>query len=112
MMIDEDIINDFKSKIKDYDKDYAFSQEEVLNILERYEIKYAKSTIEAIPKADYETRLKADMMATLKRLYGKLKVIHERYYTAEHLDEAYGVEISMEEVRKKINDLVGKDGNI
>lgn len=65
MMIDEDIINDFKSKIKDYDKDYAFSQEEVLNILERYEIKYAKSTIEAIPKDQYEQRLKADLVAIL-----------------------------------------------
>lgn len=68
MTIDEDIINDFKSKIKDYGKDYAFSQEEVLNILERYEIKHAKSTIEAIPKDQYEARLKADMVAMLEDL--------------------------------------------
>lgn len=63
-------------------------------------------------KADYETRLKADMETMLKRLYGELKMMHERYSTAEHWDEAYGIEISMEEVRKKINDLRRKDGNI
>lgn len=62
-------------------------------------------------QAEYETHLKADMEAVLKKLYGKLKMIHERYSTAEHWDEAYGVEISMEEVRKKINDLRGKDGD-
>lgn len=34
------LIDDFKNKISSYDKDYKFSQEEVLEILERYEIKY------------------------------------------------------------------------
>ena len=107
-LIDADIIKYFKSKIKDYGKDYAFSQEEVLNILERYVIKYAKSTIEVIPRDQYEARLKADMVAMLKRLYGELKMIHERYSAAEHWDEAYGVELSMEEVRKKINAIKGE----
>lgn len=51
-LIDADIVKYFKNKIKDYDKDYAFSQEEVLNILERYERKYAKSTIEASEEED------------------------------------------------------------
>ena len=67
--------------------------------------------VEAIPKVDYETRLRADMVAMLEKLNEKLKKMHERYSTAEHWDEAYGVAISMEEVRKKINDLGGKDGN-
>lgn len=34
------LIDDFKNRISSYDKDYKFSQEEVLNILERFEIKY------------------------------------------------------------------------
>ena len=41
------LIDDFKNKISSYDKEYRFSQEEVLNILERYEIKY--ENVKAIP---------------------------------------------------------------
>lgn len=44
-LIDADIIKDFKNKIKDYKKDYKFTQEEIFNILERYEIKYAPTII-------------------------------------------------------------------
>ena len=44
---DADIIKDFKNKIKNYGKDYRFTQEEILNILGRYEIKYAPTIIEA-----------------------------------------------------------------
>lgn len=46
-LIDAGIIKDFKNKIKHYGKDYMFTQEEILNILERYEIKYAPTIIEA-----------------------------------------------------------------
>lgn len=46
-LIDADIIKDFKNKIKDYKKDYKFTHEEIFNILERYEIKYAPTIIEA-----------------------------------------------------------------
>lgn len=76
-MIDADIIKYFKRKIKDYDKDYVFSQEEVLNILERYERKYAKSTVEAIPKDQYETRLKADMVAMLTELKTEIHIMSD-----------------------------------
>ncbi len=37
--VSRQIIHSFKNKINDYGKDYTFSQEEILNILERYEIK-------------------------------------------------------------------------
>lgn len=46
-IIDANIIKDFKNKIKHYEKDYKFTQEEILNILERYEIKYATTIIKA-----------------------------------------------------------------
>ena len=46
-LIDADITKDLKNKIKHYGKDYKFTQEEILNILERYEIKYASTIIEA-----------------------------------------------------------------
>ncbi len=52
-LVDENVIKDFKDKIKCYKEDYAFSQEEILNILERYEIKYAPTIIEA-DKAESE----------------------------------------------------------
>lgn len=42
---DANILKDFKNKIKHYEKDYKFTQEEILNILERYEIKYAPTII-------------------------------------------------------------------
>lgn len=41
------LIDDFKNRISSYDKEYRFSQEEVLNILERYEIKH--KSVKAIP---------------------------------------------------------------
>jgi len=52
-LIDADIIKDFKNVIKNYGKDYRFTQEEILNILGRYEIKYAPTIIEA-DKAESE----------------------------------------------------------
>jgi hypothetical protein len=41
------LIDDFKNRISSYAKEYKFSQEEVLDILERYEIKYRNAR--AIP---------------------------------------------------------------
>lgn len=46
IVVDTNIVKDFKNKIKHYEKDYKFTQEEILNILERYEIKYISTTIE------------------------------------------------------------------
>ena len=51
-LIDADITKDLKNKIKHYGKDYKFTQEEILNILERYEIKYAPTIIE-VDKGEY-----------------------------------------------------------
>ncbi len=51
-LIDADAIKDFKDKIKHYKKDYAFSQEEILNIMERCEIKYRKTIIDADKESD------------------------------------------------------------
>ena len=51
-IIDANIIKDFKNRIKHYGKDYRFTQEEILNILERYEIKYAPTIIEADKEGD------------------------------------------------------------
>lgn len=39
--INNHVIESFKNKINDYEKDYKFSKEELINILERYELKYA-----------------------------------------------------------------------
>lgn len=61
--------------------------------------------VEAIPKADYETRLKADMVAVLEELKEQLREMHEDFFETEHFDEAYGVSDSMDVIQQKINEL-------
>lgn len=62
-------------------------------------------TVEAIPKAEYEARLKADMVAMLEELKEQLREMHEDYFETEHYDEAYGVSVSMAEIQQKIDKL-------
>jgi len=64
--------------------------------------------VEAIPKADYEARLKADMVAMLEELKEQLREMHEDFFETEHYDEAYGVSDSMDEIQQKINALKGE----
>ena len=61
--------------------------------------------VEAIPKAEYEARLKADMVAMLEELKEQLREMHEDYFETEHYDEAYGVSVSMAEIQQKIDKL-------
>jgi hypothetical protein len=67
----------------------------------------AQPTVEAIPKADYENRLKADMVAMLEELKEQLREMHEDFFETEHFDEAYGVSDSMDVIQEKINELKG-----
>ena len=60
-------------------------------------------------QADYENRLKADMVAMLKDLKEQLREMHEDYFETEHFDEAYGVSVSMHEIQQKINALRGEE---
>ena len=60
-------------------------------------------TVEAIPKADYEARLKADMVAMLEELKEQVREMHEDFFETEHFDEAYGVSNSMDIIQEKIN---------
>lgn len=46
------VIKDFKNKINDYSENYKFSKAEIINILERYELKYNKTIIEADKEED------------------------------------------------------------
>lgn len=52
IVVDTNIVKDFKNKIKHYEKDYKFTQEEILNILERYEIKYTSTIIKTDEEKD------------------------------------------------------------
>jgi DNA-binding LytR/AlgR family response regulator len=61
-----------------------------------------------IPKADYENRLKADMVAMLEELKEQLREMHEDFFETEHFDEAYGVSNSMDIIQQKINALKGE----
>ena len=63
------------------------------------------TTVDAIPKTDYENRLKADMVAMLKELKEQLREMHEDFFETEHFDEAYGVSDSMDIIQEKINAL-------
>ncbi len=64
-------------------------------------------TVEAIPKADYETHLKADIVAMLEELKEQLRVMHEKLFEKEDFDEAYGVSDSMDVIEQKIDSLKG-----
>ena len=61
--------------------------------------------VEAIPKADYEARLKADMVTMLEELKEQLREMHEDFFETEHFDEAYGVSDSMDIIQQKIDKL-------
>lgn len=56
-------------------------------------------------EADYETRLKADMVAMLEDLKEQLREMYEDFFETEHFDGAYGVSASMGEIQEKINAL-------
>jgi len=56
-------------------------------------------------QADYETRLKADMVAMLEELKEQLREMHEDFFETEHFDEAYGVSDSMDVIQQKISSL-------
>ena len=56
-------------------------------------------------QADYENRLKADMVAMLEEIKEQLREMHEDFFETEHFDEAYGVSDSMDVIQQKINDL-------
>jgi len=65
--------------------------------------------VEAIPKAEYENRLKADLVAMLEELKEQLREMHEDFFETEHFDEAYGVSDSMDVIQEKIDKLKESD---
>jgi len=66
-------------------------------------------TVEAIPKDQYEARLKADMVAMLEELKEELREMHEDFFETEHFDEAYGVSDSMDIIQQEIDKLRGDE---
>ena len=56
-------------------------------------------------QADYNARLKADMVDALEDLKEQLREMHEDFFETEHFDEAYGVSDSMDLIEEKINSL-------
>ena len=61
--------------------------------------------VEAIPKDQYEARLKADMLIMLEELKEQLREMHEDFFETEHFDEAYGVSNSIDVIQQKIDAL-------
>ena len=58
-------------------------------------------------QANYETRLKADMVGMLEELKEQLREMHEDFFETEHFDEAYGVSDAMDVIQQKIDALKG-----
>ena len=78
--------------------------------LEDFIRQYAEVITEQF-EADYEKRLKADLVAMLEELKEQLREMHEDFFETEHFDEAYGVSDSMDVIQQKINSLKeDKDG--
>ena len=73
---------------------------------------YIKEAIDTLCKyqqlqANYETRLKADMVGMLEELKEQLREMHEDFFETEHFDEAYGVSDAMDVIQQKIDALKG-----
>lgn len=60
-------------------------------------------TVEAIPKADYETRLKADMVAMLTEIQLEIEELKNEPYCCEHY--VRGINNSSNVIQQKINAL-------
>lgn len=67
------------------------------------------STVEAIPKADYENRLKADLKAILVELQLEIEEAKIHRYDAQ-IDKAFnlGLHIGSEVIQQKIDKLKGE----
>ena len=94
-LIDESLLQEKLALISMEERTFRRTVEELENA----------PTVEAIPKADYEARLKADMVAMLEELKEQLREMHEDFFETEHFDEAYGVSDSMDLIDEKINTL-------
>ena len=67
-----------------------------------------KGTVEAIPKADYENRLKADMVAMLEDLDLKIDEMYEPQFSKEGMDGFYWAQgLFKALVQEKIKSLKG-----
>ena len=65
-------------------------------------------TVEAIPKADYETRLKADLKAMLEDLDLKIDEMYEPQFSKEGMDGFYWAQgLFKDLVQEEINALRG-----
>lgn len=67
----------------------------------------SKPTVEAIPKADYETRLKADMLAMLTDIQLEIEELQGKY--SPYYDEAS--QHTSEIIQQKINALRGDEND-
>ena len=97
-------------RLIDIDVLFDYFGNDAIDEITRGNIEYfvgEKGTVEAIPKADYEKRLKADMVAMLEDIKEQLREMHEDFFETEHFDEAYGVSNSMDVIQQKINALRG-----
>jgi hypothetical protein len=66
----------------------------------------ARPTVEAIPKADYETRLKADMVAMLEEIRQEIEELKDEPACCQHF--VRGIRRSSEVIQQKINALNGE----
>lgn len=76
-----------------------------LNMIEALQI--AKDTLRKhqMMQADYENRLKADLIVILDEIKEQLREMHEDFFETEHFDEAYGVSDSMDIIQEKIENV-------
>lgn len=85
------------------------SREETLMYRDRNIVR-EQPTVEAIPRADYENRLKADMVAILTELHLKMEELGDDLYPTEDWDYGYksGVEDMIQLLDERIDKLKGE----
>lgn len=96
-LIDEDILIGSIPDLNTFEEE-DFCTSDMVHLIED------TPTVEAIPKADYENRLKADLVAMLEELALKL---YEQYDDTDLIKVKY----IRQAIQQKINSLKGGKGN-
>lgn len=93
-------------RLIDIDVLFDYFGNDAINETTRSNIEYFVSeegTVEAIPKADYENRLKADMVAMLTELQLEIEELKNEPACCQHYKR--GVNRSSDVIQQKINSL-------
>lgn len=102
--------NDLHNQVMLNKRDWGIFETTIDNLIEG--VVSRVPTVEAIPKADYEARLKSDMVAMLEDLDLKIDEMYEPQFSKEGMDGFYWAQgLFKDLVQEQINALKEKDND-